>query len=234
MIAGIDIATLVFYLFAIVAALTAAGMVFATDPVHSAVFLVISFLNVAGLYVMLGAEFLAAVQVIVYTGAILVLFLFVLFLVRPQDLRELHTAPRTQTILAWILGLALFFEIVTVISTGVLAGQRGQWTPEQVAMAGGNTQALGRLLYSDFMLPFVLLSLILLVAMIAAVYLGLPEQLVRGDHFVSSISLARMARAEQQATIGAPAAAGHDAAREEEEAEPVPVGAGPAAERGGD
>ena len=85
---------LVFYFLSAVAVLMAAGVVFARNPVHSAFFLVISFLNVAGIYVLLGAEFLAAVQVIVYTGAILVVFLFVIMLVRPEDLGELsHGSP---------------------------------------------------------------------------------------------------------------------------------------------
>lgn len=182
-------ATIVFYLLSAVAVLTAAGVVFARNPVHSAFSLVISFLNVAGIYIMLGAEFLAAVQVIVYTGAILVLFLFVIMLVRPEEVRELGTAPRIQTALAWILGLALFFEIATVIATGVLTGQRGQYTPDRIAEAGGNTQALGRVLYSDFLLPFEAASLVLLVAVVGAIVLGLPERLLLADRFTSTISL---------------------------------------------
>ena len=102
--------------------LPAVGVVFARSPVHSAFFLVTSFLNVAGIYIMLGAEFLAAVQVIVYTGAILVLFLFVIMLVRPENLAQIYVAPPVQAILAWILGLALFFELTAVITTGVVTG----------------------------------------------------------------------------------------------------------------
>src|SRR5688500_15786295 len=80
-----------FYLIGGVSVLSALGVVAATNPVHSGIFLVICFLNVAGIFVMLGAEFLAVIQIIVYTGAVLVLLLFVLMLVDPSDLPDFHT-----------------------------------------------------------------------------------------------------------------------------------------------
>jgi len=171
-------AEFVFYLLSGVAVIMAAGVILARNPVHSALFLVISFLNVAGIYAMLGAEFLAAVQIIVYTGAILVVFLFVIMLVRPEDLGELRHGSPIQSVLAWILGLGLFGEIATVISTGILTGQRGAQTPGEIAAAGGNTQALGRILYSQYLLPFEVASLVLLVATIAAIVLGVPERVM--------------------------------------------------------
>lgn len=198
--------TLVFYLLSTVAVLMAAGTVFARNPVHSAFFLVISFLNVAGLYVLLGAEFLAAVQVIVYTGAILVLFLFVIMLVRPENVAELSSASPLQAGLSWLLGAGLFVELATVITTGVLTGQRsqytgaqlnalcgirgaqGQYTLEQVQQICGNTQLLGRVLYSQFLLPFEAASVVLLVAVVAAIALGLPDRL--GIRHTATISLA--------------------------------------------
>src|SRR5262245_54380274 len=154
----------------------AAGVVFARNPTHSAFFLVISFLNIAGIYVLLGAEFLAAVQVIVYTGAILVVFLFVIMLVRPEDLGELSHGAPIQTGLAWLLGIGLFLELATVITTGIVRGQQGQVTPEAVAAVGGNTQAIGRFLYYEYLLPFEVASLVLLVATIAAIVLGVPDR----------------------------------------------------------
>lgn len=200
----------VFYLLSAVAVLTAAGVVFARNPVHSAFMLVVSFLNFAGLYIMLGAEFLAAVQVIIYTGAILVLFLFVIMLVRPEDLRELNAAPPVQTGVAWILGLALFLELATVIATGVITGQRNQYsqaqlaslcgaagtgqaqyTLEEVTRLCGNTQLIGRVLYSDFLLPFEAASIVLLVAVVAAIVLGIPERAINlgEQRHTSTISL---------------------------------------------
>jgi NADH-quinone oxidoreductase subunit J len=171
-------AEFVFYLLAGVSVIMAAGVILARNPVHSALFLVISFLNVAGIYAMLGAEFLAAVQIIVYTGAILVVFLFVIMLVRPEDLGELRAGSPVQSVIAWILGLALFGEIAAVISTGILTGQRGAQTQAEIAAAGGNTQALGRILYSQYLLPFEIASLVLLVAVIAAIVLGVPERVM--------------------------------------------------------
>lgn len=199
-------AEFVFYLLSAVAVLNAAGVILARNPVHSALFLVISFLNVAGIYAMLGAEFLAAVQVIVYTGAIMVVFLFVIMLVRPEDLGELSHGSRLQTVLAWILGLALFGEIATVISTGILTGQRGGQTPAAIATAGGNTQALGRILYSQYLLPFEVASLVLLVATIAAIVLGVPERVMSmaATRSKGTISLAHPTGADRVAAIDAP------------------------------
>jgi NADH-quinone oxidoreductase subunit J len=167
---------LVFYFLSAVAVLMAAGVVFARNPVHSAFFLVISFLNVAGIYVLLGAEFLAAVQIIVYTGAILVVFLFVIMLVRPEDLGELSHGSRLQAGFAWLLGIGLFLEISSVITTGIVQGRQGQVTQQAIDQVGGNTQALGRFLYSEYLLPFEVASLVLLVATVAAIVLGVPDR----------------------------------------------------------
>jgi NADH-quinone oxidoreductase subunit J len=96
---------IIFYLIAAVCVVSAIGVVTVNNPVHAGVFLVICFLNIAGIFVMLGAEFLAVVQVIVYTGAILVLVLFVLMLVDPDDLPEFHTARPVQRYVGLLLGL---------------------------------------------------------------------------------------------------------------------------------
>ncbi len=221
---------LVFYFLSAVAVLMAAGVVFARNPIHSAFFLVICFLNIAGIYVLLGAEFLAAVQVIVYTGAILVVFLFVIMLVRPEDLGDLSHGSPIQTGLAWLLGLALFGEIGSVIATGIVRGQEGQITPQAVAQVGGNTQALGRFLYSEYLLPFEAASLVLLVATIAAIVLGVPERVANytSTHSTGTISLGhptgsdRIAEAEErdEPAIAVPDLAHPDA----QDIDRVPVG----------
>jgi NADH-quinone oxidoreductase subunit J len=199
-------AEFVFYLLSGVAVIMAAGVILARNPVHSALFLVISFLNVAGIYAMLGAEFLAAVQVLVYTGAILVVFVFVIMLVRPEDLGELRSGSPIQTTIAWILGLALFGEVAAVISTGILVGQRGAQTPAEIAAAGGNTQALGRILYSQYLLPFEVASLVLLVAVIAAIVLGVPERAMNmaATRTKGTISLGHPTGTDTPPAIGAP------------------------------
>jgi NADH-quinone oxidoreductase subunit J len=126
---------------------------------------------------MLGAEFLAVVQVIVYTGAILVLLLFVLMLVDPDDLPEFHTSRPVQRIVAVLLGIVLLLEVGVAILGRTITGQDGTATPENVALVGGNTQALGRTLYTEYLLPFEIASLVLTVGVVGAIVLALPERL---------------------------------------------------------
>src|SRR5690242_1893578 len=95
---------IVFYILAAVCLLAAIGVVVSRNPVHAAVFVVITFFNVAAFFVMLGAEFLAAVQVIVYAGAMLVLVLFTIMLVDPDNLPELHAGRPVQRIVGVLLG----------------------------------------------------------------------------------------------------------------------------------
>jgi NADH-quinone oxidoreductase subunit J len=169
------IEVLIFYLLAGVAIAAAAGVVLARNPVHSAVSLVLSFVNVAAIYVMLRAEFLAVAQIIVYTGAIIVLVLFVLMLVQQQDLPEFHGGRPLRRAVGFLLGLALLAEVAAAILTRSLRGASGPWTPEAVAVAGGNIQAIGRELYSVYMLPIQATALLLLAATIGALFLARPE-----------------------------------------------------------
>lgn len=168
---------LIFYLLAAICVLSAGGVVVANNPVHSAVFLVLCFFNIAAVFVMLGAEFLAVVQVIVYTGAILVLVLFVLMLVNPDDLPEFHAARPVQRYVGLLLGLILLLEVGAAILNRTITGQPGTATPANVALAGGNTQALGQVIYTDYLLAFEVASLVLLVGVIGAIVLALPERL---------------------------------------------------------
>ena len=168
---------LIFYLIATLCILSAVGVVVSNNPVHAGIFLVLCFLNIAATFVMMGAEFLAVVQVIVYTGAILVLVLFVLMLVDPDDLPEFHTARPVQRYVGLLLGAILLLEVTLAILTRTVVGQQGDATPANVAAVGGNTQALGRFLYSDYLLAFEAVSLVLLVGVIGAIVLALPERL---------------------------------------------------------
>lgn len=168
---------LIFTMIAAVTLLCAAGVVIANNPVHSAIFLVLCFFNVGGVFVMLGAEFLAVVQVIVYTGAILVLMLFVLMLVDPDDLPEFHTARPVQRSIGLLLGATLLLEVGIAIIDRTVVGKAGSATPEAVAAAGGNVQALGRVLFTGYLFPFEIISLVLTVGVIGAIVLALPERL---------------------------------------------------------
>lgn len=168
---------LAFMLLSAICVITAGGMVAANNPVHAGVFLGICFIHVAGIFVMLGAEFLAVIQVIVYTGAILVLLLFVLMLVDPDDLPEFHTARPIQRIVAVLLGAVLLLEIAVAILGRTIQGREGTATTANIETVGGNTEALGRVLYTEFLLPFEVASLVLTVGVIGAIVLAMPERL---------------------------------------------------------
>jgi NADH-quinone oxidoreductase subunit J len=166
-----------FYLIGGASVFTALGVVAARNPVHSGIFLVLCFLNVAGIFVMMGAEFLAVIQIIVYTGAILVLLLFVVMLVDPEDLPSFHTAQPLQRYLSFLLGAVLLLEVGAAIITRTGLVGVGPASPEAVAAVGGNVQALGRRIYSNYLLAFEVTSLVLTVGVIGAVVLALPERL---------------------------------------------------------
>ena len=168
---------IIFYLLAAVCLLSAGGVVVSNNPVHAGVFLILCFFNIAAIFVMLGAEFLAAVQVIVYAGAILVLVLFVLMLVDPDDLPEFHAARPVQRTVGLLLGAILLLEVGAAILNRTVVGQQGNATPAGVAAVGGNVQAVGQVLYTRYLLPFEIVSLVLLVGIIGAIVLALPERL---------------------------------------------------------
>jgi len=166
---------LIFSLLACVSILGALGVVIARNPVHSAIGLVLSFLNVAAIYLIARAEFLAVVQVIVYAGAVIVLVVFVTMLVHPDDLPEFHGRRPLRVATGLVLGVALLLEVAAAILTRSLSGAPGPWTDEAVAAVGGNTQALGQTLYSEYMLAIQLTALLLLAATIGAIVLARPE-----------------------------------------------------------
>jgi NADH-quinone oxidoreductase subunit J len=149
-------------------------VVTSTNPVHSIVFLVLDFLSVAGLYVMLGAEFVAAIQVLVYAGGIVVLYLFVVMLVNVKRPPEAFGSPRRQSMLGMGLAGAVLLEVgaIAIWSTG---------RPDLPAPAGaampvsGNTEQVGWLLYTSYLIPFEIASMLLLIAMVGAIVLARKE-----------------------------------------------------------
>ncbi len=156
-----------FFYFAAVIVVTSVLVVALRNPVYSALSLLIMFFHVAGLYVTLHAEFLAAVQIIVYAGAILVLYLFVVMLLNVKGEDRYHA----QLPVAGLLGLLLLAEVLIL----AFAAGRPVTTADGVRQAvaeAGNTEALGELLYSTYLFPFEVASLILLVAMIGAIILA--------------------------------------------------------------
>ena len=166
---------LVFWLLALVAVGSAVMVISAKNPVHSVLFLILCFFNAAGLFVLLGAEFLAMVLVVVYVGAVAVLFLFVVMMldINFVRLREgfLHYLP-----VGALVGLVLLAELVLVAGSWALREPAGLPPAGAAAAAVDNTRALGRLLYTEHFLIFQIAGLVLLVAIVGAIALTLRER----------------------------------------------------------
>ena len=153
-----------FGIFALIAVASALGLILKKNAIHGALFLVVNLGCVAGLYLMLGAEFLAAAQVIVYAGAIMVLFLFAIMVLIPGK-EETGPDPRRRTRL-WALPLgALLFVLLAIM---VVAGRN---VPSRPAPPG-SVEAIGRLLFTDYLFPFELTSVLLLAAMVGVLLLA--------------------------------------------------------------
>jgi len=166
------IAALFFYLFACVCVASAVMVIASRNPVHSVLFLILTFVNAAGLFVMMGAEFLAMILIVVYVGAVAVLFLFVVMML-DIDFAELKKGAMQYLPFGLAVGLVLVAELVMAGSAWVLkpaaAGALAHATPPGI----DNTRALGHILYTDYVYTFQIAGLVLLVAMIGAIVLTL-------------------------------------------------------------
>jgi NADH-quinone oxidoreductase subunit J len=144
------------------------------NTVHSVLFLVLNFLFVAALYVLLGADFLAVIQVLVYAGGIVVLYLFVVMLVNLKREPEAHEDPRRRTNLGFGLGIAVLVEF-GAIAAYTAARAPAAAPPTAAIPVTGNTEQVGWLLYTKYLIPFEVASMLLLVAMIGAIVLAKRE-----------------------------------------------------------
>ena len=172
-----DAYSAIFLVLAGVALIAALFVLLARNPVHSVLFMLLAFVNVAAMFVLMGAEFVAVIQVLVYSGAILVLFLFVVMLLQRGERPSPVLAGRPlQVPVAVLVGLTLIAELVVMITTSAVdGGRQGTDTTEAVAAKGGNIQALGEQLYTTWLLPFEIASVLLLVAAVGAVFLAREE-----------------------------------------------------------
>jgi NADH-quinone oxidoreductase subunit J len=144
------------------------------DTVHSVLFLVLDFLFVAALYVLLGAEFLAVIQILVYAGGIVVLYLFVVMLVNLKRPPEAYRDPRRRTNLGFGLAAAILVE-VGAIAAYTYARPLPAAAPGVALPVTGNTEQVGWMLYTSYLIPFEVASMLLLVAMIGAIILAKRE-----------------------------------------------------------
>ncbi len=170
-------AAFIFYVFATAVILGGLMTVISRNPVHSVLWLIFSFLSSAGLFVLLGAEFVAMLLVIVYVGAVAVLFLFVVMML-DIDFAALRGEMAKYLPLALLIGLVLLMEVGLATGAWIFAdvAHELRMAPTPALSEAHNTQALGRLIYEDYILLFQLAGLILLVAMIGAIVLTLRHR----------------------------------------------------------
>ena len=210
--------TFVFYFLAVIMVLAALRVITARNPVHAALFLVLTFFNAGGIWLLLQAEFLAITLVLVYVGAVMVLFLFVVMML------DIHIDSLRQGFwrhfpLALVIGAVISLEMAAVLFGGFRASD-ARPMPELPAVAGqvaqySNTKALGVLMYTKYLYPLEIAAVILLIAMIAAIALTLREK--RKDNKAIDPSLAVRVHARDrvqlvklaptQAPVAAPAPA---------------------------
>jgi len=169
------ITAILFYIFAAILLVSAAMVVTARNPVHSVLFLILSFFNAAALFLIAGAEFLAMIMVIVYVGAVAVLFLFVVMML-DVDFAELRGGFQRYWLVGAAVGAVLFVELAAVLGGWKLSPGAVQLRMSPVPSGVSNTEALGRVLYTDYVFLFQTAGLILLVAMIGAIVLTLRDR----------------------------------------------------------
>jgi len=169
------IQALAFYLFAFVAVASGVMVISARNPVHSVLYLILAFFNAAGLFVLMGAEFLAMILVVVYVGAVAVLFLFVVMML-DINFAEMRKGFMQYLPVGALVGIILAVELILIFGSWAIA-------PEAASVAGAvtpagvtNTQALGRIIYTDYIYLFQAAGMILLVAMIGAIVLTLRHR----------------------------------------------------------
>ncbi len=169
-----DFQSVVFYFFSTVMVLAALRVITARNPVHAALFLVLAFFSAGGIWMLLQAEFLAIALVMVYVGAVMVLFLFVVMML-DINLERIRQGFWSYLPIGAVVGLLMIAEMAIVLG-GKYFGLEGMPAPAGPEPGYSNTKELGRLLYTEYVYPFELASIVLLVAMIAAVALTLRKR----------------------------------------------------------
>ncbi|MGB0055693.1 MAG: NADH-quinone oxidoreductase subunit J [Methyloceanibacter sp.] len=169
------LSTLFFYLFAGMCVASAFMVIAVKNPVHAVLFLILAFFNAAGLFVELGAEFLAMILVVVYVGAVLVLFLFVVMML-DVDFAELRAGFLKYLPIGATIGILLLVELILILSAWVTAPEITAQAPTPPISQISNTAALGQILYTKYVYLFEAAGMILLVAMIGAIVLTLQHK----------------------------------------------------------
>ena len=168
---------ILFLILALIAIATALGMLFSKNAIYSALFLVLNFITVAVFYLLLGAPFIAMAQITVYAGAIMVLFLFVIMLLGAEALPQTNVLP-------WQRPLAIGLSVLLAVESAYLLITKARpagdiLAPDATVNTTENLRQMGMALFSDYLLPFEVVSILLLVAMVGAIVLAKKEKGVR-------------------------------------------------------
>ncbi len=166
------IANLLFYVLSFVLVFSALVVITVKNPVHSVLFLILAFFNSAGLFLMLGAEFISMLMVIVYVGAVAVLFLFVVMML-DIDFESINRGFVRHLPLCILISAVMLAELVMVIQVSLDINSVKSELSAAIPSGITNTEAIGRVLYTDYIYPFQISGIILLVAMIGAIVLTL-------------------------------------------------------------
>jgi NADH-quinone oxidoreductase subunit J len=190
---------ILFYIFGTILVVAALGLIIARNPVYSALLLVLCFVTSAAIWLLVEAEFLAIVLVLVYVGAVMVLFLFVVMML-DINLDELRAGFTRFAWLGWLTALAVIVEIVGVVwaRSGSGLGIDANKAPANLPADYSNTLELGRVLYTQYVYPFELAAVLLLVAIVAAIALTMRA---RTGHKVQDISKQVAVRAADRIRI---------------------------------
>ncbi|ADU14451.1 NADH-quinone oxidoreductase subunit J [Asticcacaulis excentricus] len=164
-----------FYILAAVTVVSGALVITARNPVHSVLFLILAFFSAAGLFVLMGAEFLAMLLVVVYVGAVAVLFLFVVMML-DVDFTKLRQGFANYLPIGMVVGILLLIELIMISSAVAQRGAAAGQSPQVYGAEMSNIEAIGRVLYTDYVYVFQASGLVLLVAMIGAIVLTLQHR----------------------------------------------------------
>ncbi|MCW8084852.1 NADH-quinone oxidoreductase subunit J [Sabulicella glaciei] len=191
------IAALAFYVFAAILVASAVMVVTSRNPVHSVLYLILAFFNAAALFLLAGAEFLAMILVIVYVGAVAVLFLFVVMML-DVDFSQLREGFQRYAPFGAVVGGILFLELLLVLGAWNFAPEAGDLRLAPAPEGVSNTEALGRLIYTDYIFLFQAAGLILLVAMIGAIVLTLRDKPAHSRRQDIGVQIARSSSLSMQ------------------------------------
>jgi NADH-quinone oxidoreductase subunit J len=194
---------LFFYLFAAVCVASAVMVIVSKNPVHSVLYLILAFVNASGLFVLMGAEFLAMILVVVYVGAVAVLFLFVIMML-DVDFTELREGFLQYMPIGLVIGGIFLFELLLTVSYWVIDPGTTKTITAAIPTNVTNTEALGLVLYTKYIFYFQLSGMVLLVAMIGAIVLTLRHKVnvKRQDINVQNARTPEIAMAVRKVAVG--------------------------------